>query len=251
MDSASARYRTGRPSSIEGGKMAKVIIGIVILAIIALVAGLVPIMEVPYTEAVQYQDTETYFVDEPYDDIEVYYDREPYEVTETYTEAVPLTYEATSYVTDDIYTERYETIIPGLPPMYGEKEVSIKNACVDVKNTDDIAGIFTIRFAGFRPLWEMTELLTRKLEISPGEVKTAVSPADSDKIGDWSYSVEPSTKEVEEERTVTKYREVEKERTITKYRQVEKEKPVTKERLETRYKKVPIFEYLFPRFNPG
>lgn len=226
--------------------MVKLVIGIVIAAIIALVAGFVPIMEVPYTETVQYQDTETYYEDEPYEDIETYYVDEPYEVTETYTEAAPLSYEATSYVKEGIIKERYETIIPGLPPMSGEKEVSIHEAWVDVKNTDDIAGSFTIHFSGITPLWGMTQLLTKKLDISPGEVKTAVCPAEY--IGTWSYNVTPSTKTIEKERTVTKYRQVEKERPITKYRQVEEERTVTKERLETHYKKVPIFEYLRSRF---
>ena len=35
---------------------------------------------------------------------------------------------------------------------------------------------------------------------------------------------------------------------ITEYRQVEKERTVTKERLETRYKKVPVFEYLLSEY---
>jgi len=190
------------------------------VAVIAIVAGFVPITEVPYTATVQYQDTETYYEDEPYKDVE------------TYIETVPLTYEATSYVRDDIVVERCETIIPGLPPMSGEKEVPIKVASVDVRNADDIGGSFTISFSGFSPMFGSPSLTT-KLDISPGEVKTAGCPAEY--IGNWSYNVTPSTKMIE------------KERTVTKYRQVEKERPVTKERLETHYKKVPIFEYLLSK----
>ena len=178
--------------------MKRVVISIVIVVAIILVVGFVPIMEVPY------QDTEVYYVDEPYD------------VTETYTDTVPLTYEATSYVRDSIVVERYETIIPGLPPMSGEKEIPIEEAWVDVKNTDDIAGIFTIHFSGISPLWGMTHLLTAELEISPGEVETAVCPAEY--IGDWGYDITPGTKEVEQERTVTKYKQVEQERAVTRYR---------------------------------
>jgi len=225
--------------------MAKVIIGIVILAIIALVAGFVPITEVPYTQTVQYQDTETYYMDEPYEDVEVYYEDEPYEVTETYIETVPLTHEATSYVRDGIVVERYETIIPGLPPMSGEKEVPINVASVGVRNTDNTAGSFTVSFSGFSPMFGSPSLTVR-LNISPGEVKTAECPAEY--IDKWSYNVTPSTKQMEKERTVTKYRKVERERPVTTYRQVEKQRTVTKERLETHYEKVPIFEYLLSRF---
>lgn len=189
--------------------MKKLIIAIVIVAAFVLVAAFVPLVEA------EFRHTETYLEDEPY------------QVTETYTEIVDLNYEATSYVKDGTIVERYETIIPGLPPMYEEKEVPIQEAWVEVKNRDDIAGIFTVRFTGFSPL--MPHLMTRELEIPPGEVRTAVCPADTEEIGDWDYTVEPSTKEVEKERTVTKYREVERERLIIQY------------------ERVPILEYLRSR----
>jgi len=70
--------------------------------------------------------------------------------------------------------------------------------------------------------------LTTILSLGIGEQKTAECPAES--IDNWSYEVTPSTKEVEAERTVTKYRQVERERTVT------------------RYKKGSIFEYLVSRF---
>lgn len=199
--------------------MKKVVIGIVVVAIIALVVGFVPLMEIPYT--VQYEDTE------------IFYEDEPYEATETYTATVPLSYEATSYVGDSAVVEHYETIIPGLPPMSGEKEIPIKVAYVNVRNTDVTAGSFTVHFSGITPLWGHTPGLTTELYLSPGEEGTASCPSEYN-IDDWSYEVTPSTKEVE------------KERTVTKYRQVEKERPVI--RFETRYKKVPIFEYLLSRF---
>ena len=52
--------------------MSRRIVAGVIIAIVALVVGFVPIMDVPYTEIVQYQDTETYYEDEPYEEIETY-----------------------------------------------------------------------------------------------------------------------------------------------------------------------------------
>lgn len=181
----------------KDGKVKKVVTG-VIISVVIVVAGFVPLVDVPY------QDTETYYVDEPYDAIE------------TYIDTIPLTYEATSYVRDGVVVERYETIIPGLPPMSGEKEVPIEEAWVDVENTDDVPGVFIVHFSGLSPLWGMTHLLTAELEISPGEVGTGVCPAEH--IGDWRYDITPSTKEIEQQRTVTKYRQVEEERPVTRYK---------------------------------
>lgn len=179
--------------------MKKVAVSIVIVVAIALIVGFVPIVDVPYSVLVQYQDTETY------------------------TETVPLAYQAESYATDDIVLQHWETIIPGLPPMSGVKEIPIKVASVDVRNTDVITGSFTVFFSGFSPMFS-SDSLTVKLDLSPGQEKTASCPADSDEIGDWSYSIRPGTKSVE------------------------KERPVTRQRTETRYKKVSIFEYLRSRF---
>ena|GEM_PF-3004424 len=177
--------------------MKEVAVGIVV-AVTIFVVGFAPLVDVPY------QDAETYYVDEPYDAIE------------TYISTVPLTYEATSYVRDSVVVERYETIIPGLPPMSGEKEVPIKEAWVDVENTDDVPGVFIVHFSGLSPLWGMTHLLTAELEVFPGEVGAAVCPAEH--IGDWHYDISPSTKEIEKQRTVTRYRQVEEERLVTRYK---------------------------------
>jgi len=183
--------------------MKKIVISIAVVVAVILIIGFVPLMDVPY------QDTETYM------------------------ESVPLSYEATSYVVDDTVQpspptewERpwYWTIpgaiqgyttsggvggddpnIPSVPSTPGVKEIPIKVAVVDVKNTDDIVGSFTVFFSGFSPMFG-SDSLTVKLDLSPGEEKTAACAADTDDIGDWSYRVSPSTKRVEKERTVTHYK---------------------------------------------
>ena len=192
-----------------------IVTGVIVL-IIALVVCLVPGVEVAYTATVDYQDTETYYEDVPYED------------TETYSEAVPLSYDAVNYVKEDTIEERRRIIIGGQVFQDEVVEVPIQVASVDVRNTDDIAGSFTVSFSGITPMFGSPSLTT-KLDLSPNEVKTATCPADD--VGDWSYSVSPSTKMIEKQRTVTKYRQVEKERTVTK------------QRLETRYKTVTLLEY--------
>ena len=189
--------------------MKKVVIGIVIVVAVVMVVGFVPLMDVPY------QDTETYYVDEPY------------EVTETYTKAVPLSFETNDYVKADTIKEHHQIIIGGIVFQDEIVEVPIQVACVEVENTDEVAGNFTVSFSGFEPMFGEYSLTTI-LSLGIGEQKTAECPAES--IDNWSYEVTPSTKEVEAERTVTKYRQVERERTVT------------------RYKKGSIFEYLVSRF---
>lgn len=193
-----------------------IIIGVVI-AIIAIVVCLVPLKTVAYTVTVDYEDTETY------------YENEPYEVTENYTEDVPLSFEADSYIKTDTIQERHRIVIGDIVIQDEIVEVEIQVACVDVENTDDIAGAFTVSFSGFTPMFG-SPTLTVALDLDIGEQKTAECPADS--IDNWSYEVTPSTKEVEGERTVIKYRQVEKQRTVTQQRQ------------ETHYKKVTLLDYL-------
>jgi hypothetical protein len=197
--------------------MKKVMIGIGIVIAIALVVCLVPLKEVAYAVTVDYQDTETYYEDEPY------------LANETYTEDVPLSFEANNYVRADTIEEHQRIVIGGIVIQDEIVEVPIKVACVKVKNTDDIAGNFTVSFSGFEPMFGETSLTTT-LSLSTGQQKIAECPADS--IDNCSYEVTPSTKEVEAERTVTKYRQVEKQRTVIKQRQ------------ETRYKRVTLLDYL-------
>jgi hypothetical protein len=197
--------------------MKKVMIGIGIVIAIALVVCLVPLKEVAYAVTVDYEDTETY------------YENEAYNATETYTEDVPLSFEADDYVKTDTILEHQQVIIGGIVFQDEVVEVPIEVACIKVKNTDDIAGNFTVSFSGFEPMFG-EHSLTKALSLNAGQQKTAECPAES--INDWSYKVTPSTKEVEGERTVIKYRQVEKQRTVTRQRQ------------ETRYKRVTLLDYL-------
>jgi len=193
-----------------------IVVGVVI-AILALVVCLAPLKTVPYTVMVDYEDTETY------------YENEAYNATETYTENVPLSFEANDYIKDDTILEHRQLIIGGIVFQDEIVEVPIEIACVKVKNTDDIVGTFTVSFSGFEPMFGEISL-TRTLSLAPGQRETAECPADS--IDDWDYEVMPGTKQVEQERTVTKYRQVEKQRTVTRQRQ------------ETRYRKVTLLDYL-------
>jgi len=190
----------------------------IILAIAAIVICFVPLMNAAYIVAVEYQDTETYYEDEPY------------ETTETYTENVPLDYEVIKvYTEDDVFTERQSVVIGGIVFQDEVVETPIKVACVTVKNTDSPDSSFKVTFSVAKALFsELPKDVS--LVLSSGESKTAKYPAE--KLGDWSYTVTPGTKPVEAEKTVTKYRQVEKQRTVTKQRQ------------ETCYKKITLLDYL-------
>ena len=189
----------------------------IVIAILALVVWLAPLKTVAYEVTVNYEDVETY------------YENEPYQVTENYTENVPLSFEANAYVDEDVIYEHHQIIIGGIVFQDEIVEVPIEIACIEVENTDDIAGEFVVSFSGFVPMFGSHSLVTT-LSLNPGKQETAECPAES--IDDWDYEVTPDTKEVEQERTVTKYRQVEKQRTVTRQRQ------------ETRYKKVTLLDYL-------
>ncbi|MCJ7761161.1 hypothetical protein MUP59_08505, partial [Candidatus Bathyarchaeota archaeon] len=117
---------------------------------------------------------------------------------------------------------------------------------VVVQNQDDIAGTFTVELTVIygctfiRPgSIEITSMFAsdqQELYLEPKDRGTARYTADNPYLGNcdvdsWNYDVTPDTKEVERERTVTKYRQVEKQRTVIKQRQ------------ETRYKKVTLLDY--------
>lgn len=190
----------------------------VVIVILALVICLAPLKQVPYAVTVDYEDTETY------------YENEPYEVTENYTEDVPLTFETNAYVDEQVTYEHHQIIIGDVVFQDEIVEVTIYIACVEVKNTDDVAGNFTVSFSGFEPMFS-EHSLTSTLSVNPNQRKPAKCPAEST-IDNWSYDVTPGTKEIQAVRTVTKYRQVEKQRTVTKQRQ------------ETRYKKVTLLDHL-------
>jgi len=192
------------------------VIGIII-AIIAIVFCAVPLKTVGYSVLIDYQDTETY------------YETEPYQDTETYNDSIALKYKAINYVQTDVMQEHQRIVIGGYMLQDKIVEVPIYVAKVDVTNIDDIAGSFIVSFWGITPMFGQPSLTTI-LELFPNQTKMAECPAKS--IGSWEYTVQPSTKTIVVQKTVTKYR------------QVEKERPVTKQRSETRYKKVTFLNYL-------
>lgn len=199
----------------------------VIIAVVAIVVCLVPLKEVAYTVTVDYQDTETYYEDEP---CEV-------QITE------PLDYEV---------VKAYEDIDKGTTPI----------ACITLRNIDNVSGTFNIHFTFYaiektaKSIFEARypeltkeewKMLSRKyrgdvaLNLEAGQVGTARYIAkrqltehifdDVDMDVDewfWEHEVSPGTK------TVTK----------TEYRQVEKQRTVTKQHPETRYKRITLLDYL-------
>lgn len=241
--------------------MKKVVVPIVIVAVIVLVVGFVPIIDVPY------QDTETYYEDEPYEATEVYYETQPlaYEVVESYTDT-------------ESYKERRRIVIGGIVFQDEVVEVFYPVSCVALKNKDSVSGTFAVRFACYamdrssaaqlcHPDFDFTEYLAaedqgayldsldwdklsleqfvffagkyngeEELTLEPGQTETAKYSAQDidldEQVWEWDYTIAEGTKEVEKERTVTEYRQVERERIVT------------------RYEKGSIFEYLRSRFWP-
>ena len=187
----------------------------VVIAVLALVAGFVPIIEVPYTKTVQYQDTETYSAIEPLS----------YEVVGfCKKEQRP----GSSFVRSSVaFSKDLDLIRKALT----ESNKQVPVGYVIVQNKDIIHGIFGVHITFYSQGKEFTHEETLKL--SPDELETVkyyatwktdmpftiAINADRDEWS-WEYKVTPDTKTVQKERTVTK------------------------ERPETRYKKVPVFEYL-------
>ncbi len=255
----------------------KIIVLVCLLAILAFVVCLVPLKEVSYAVAVDYQDTEAYYEDEPYEDIEKYTVTEPYEDIETYRETVPLQYrKLDSFIAHGV-SEKSEEAMRHRAVTYGydlpDKIVmgDYYALYVVVQNLDDIPGTFEVRYTlttANKSAAEKQKMLIQrtpeefaelkreyyegsiKLYLEPGKAGVAICPPGGIYIApdrvpfDHKHEIIPDTKGIEKQRTVTKYRQVEKERTITKYRQVEKERTAMKQRLETRYKKVTLLEYL-------
>lgn len=208
--------------------MKKIVVSIAVVVAVALIVGFVPLIEVPYPVTVQYQDTETYYVDEPYE--------------ETVETRVPLEYQVVSHGSS-VYVQ-----------------------FVTIMNRDEVGGHFTLRQTIYvidRDDWADVEWegqqgsyvdydsdsrftrydIAETIYLEPGEAGEVrydakeISGRTSEEI--WverktGYEIVPDEKIVEE--------------TVVKYRQVERERTVTRERVETRYKKGSIFEYLRARY---
>jgi len=70
-------------------------------------------------------------------------------------------------------------------------EVAVQIACVNITNTDDIAGNFTIIFSGIDPVANSYPLII-KLSLNASEQRAAECPTES--LGDWSFEVIPCIK---------------------------------------------------------
>ena len=193
------------------GKKIAIALG-VIAVVLALVVCLVPLKTMAYTVTVDYQDTETYYEDVPYEEME------------TYTEAELLDYQV---LNSHIEIEEENPI-----------------GYVGVQNVDNVSGTFNVLISFMIPYTSISPgriVLGTKiyegndtLYLKANETKIAKYHAYDAKANSemtWHYEVTPSTKEVERERTITKYRQVEKQRTVTK------------QRPETHYKKVTLLDY--------
>jgi hypothetical protein len=109
---------------------------------------------------------------------------------------VPLSYEVVdSYSREDTITHQSSIEIGGIGGAEETWEEPIFVACVEVMNTDTVAGTFLIIFSVAEPTFGEISLRST-LELSPGETKVAECPADE--LGDWSYEVIPSTKLIEQ-----------------------------------------------------
>ena len=209
--------------------MKKIVISVVIVAAIVLVVGFVPLIEVPYPVTVQYQDTETYYVQEPYQ--------------ETIEILVPLQYQVVTG--GGSHYVQYRTIM-------NRDEVAGYFAfrqTIYVIDKDDWLDIEWERQQGINIDYDSDPRFTRYdleeiIYLEPGETGTVTWDAQEiDGRPDTEIWVEGfglSPEIVPDEKIV--------EDTVTKYKQVEKERAVTKERTETHHKKVPILEYLRSRF---
>lgn len=232
----------------------KAIIVTCIVVVVLVTAGFtVPVVAVPYEVTTEIQGTETYTEKEPYENTETYIVNEPYQATQSYNEQVPLNYqEIQKYDTKGFYSKRSMIIIGDV--VFQDKIVTIYYpiTCVDLKNTDDTAGDYSISFyltattydQSFPPLLGGTYTKHCSIQMESGETKTFKSEFEEVDLSrqnyTWTYSVNAGTKIIPKERIVTKYKDVEKTRTVTLYRDVKKTRPITIPSTETRYKKVPL-----------
>ena len=200
-------------------------IGLGSALIFLLVFCLAPIKEVSYTVDERYQTTETYYVteaytvEEPYIDIETYYETEPYD------KSVPIDYLVTG-------EEGYNYF--GGEGFY---------ARVYIKNTDSISGTFTVVF-DFTLQGGVKDTESKSKYIAAGKEEKLTVSYHGAALRSFTYSITPPTKTVTAYRDVEKTREVIKYRPVIKYRDVPKERTVWKTRPATRWKKVPMLEYL-------
>jgi len=200
------------------GKKIAIALG-VIAVVVALVACLVPLKEVAYTVTIDYQDTETYYEDEPYEVMEICYE--------------PLEYQYLGWGF-------------GGGPHY------------KLMNRGEVAGHFTVRLVLYTIgedkyldlVWEYPqgfpeEVIESNFQKSVIEEILYLKPKEEGEV-QWSWEelgVDPAETEYDGRWEVLP-EEVGGEKTVIRYKQVQKQRTVTKQRPETRYKKVTLLDYL-------
>lgn len=239
--------------------MKKILVVVVIVVVIVVVVGFAPLMDMPY------QETETYYEDEPYEVTETYYETQPldYEVVESYTDTESHNVRRRIVIGGVVFQDEIvEVFYPvGCVSLQNNDSVSGIFAVQFTYYTMDRSSAAQLCHPDFNFTdylaaedqeayldsldWDKPDLEQfmffadkydgeEELTLEPGQMGTVkYSAPDIDMDEDawkWDYTITEPTKEVEKERTVTKYRQIERERTVT------------------RYKKGSIFEYLVSRF---
>jgi hypothetical protein len=194
-------------------KTKKVLIPIMIVVAAALVVCLIPLKDVAYAVTVDYEDTETYYEEEPYEEIEAYYE--------------PLAYQL----------EEQPSGMHGLG----------SGLYFTLMNCSDLAGDFTFRMTAYCMEGQIPEgHVFTDSEINTSEKVIHLEPQETVEVH-WS-SAEIGMADATNFQCYLGWEilpeEVQRERTVTKYMQVEKQRTVTKQRQETRYEKVTLLEYL-------
>ena len=239
--------------------MKKLIIVLAIVAAIVLVGAFVPLVNA------EFRHTETYLEDEPYEATETYYEDEAlaYGVVESYTDTGSYKERRRVVIGGVVFQDEIvQVFYPiGCVRLQNQDDVAGTFAVRFTFHSMDRSSAAQLCHPGFdfedylaaqnqeaylHALdWDELDLEClvffadkydgeRQLPLDPGQtdtVKYSGQDVDMDvNAWKWEYTVTEPTKEVEKERTVTKYRQVEKERLVI------------------RYERVPIFSYLRSRF---
>lgn len=169
--------------------MKRIIIALsVVVIVLALIVCLVPMRDEAYAVTVEY--------------------------VEPATEYVALSHKVNDYVRTEVIEKRRQIGSCGCKTELVKVEFQV--ACIDVKNTDDVAGQFLVILTGLEVGKPFSQNVTISLNAS--EQKTVEYQAEV--IDCWDFEVMPGWKEVE----------------IGEF--------VTKQRQEIRYKKVTALDYL-------
>ena len=208
-------------------------IGIAIGAVIvaaALVVCLVPLKEVAYAVTVDYEDTETYYENEPYEELQ-----------------------------DRTWSLGYQVINWGYGG-YGTLDGSyICGPHYKIMNRSEVAGHFTFHLVLYTIeedkyldiMWQYGNVIPD--EVRESEFDKLILEEDvylePEEIGEAAWSMEDLIgKECTEVRTIKIWeivpQEITEQTMVTKFRQVERQRTVTKQRQETRYEKVTLLDYL-------